>query len=209
MRRGFFCVLEGIDGAGGETQSKLLKDFLEKKNLEIETIKYPDYSGPIGQLIHKFLQNVFEFSPAVQFSLYATDMVKDREKIINAIKNKKIVIADRYIYSTLSYQCLVKGFELENGLRFIEIFDLPKPDLVILLDISPETSIKRKYKEKKKLDRHEADKEFLKKVREAYWSLAKNKVFAKEWVIVDGEKSIEEVASEIQKIIAQKLRFLR
>jgi len=206
MKQGFFCVLEGIDGAGGETQSKLLKEFLEKKNFRVEVIKYPDYSGPIGQIIHKFLHKEFEFSPAVQFSLYATDMVKDKEKILDAIKNKKIVVADRYIYSTLSYQSLVKGFKLEDGLKFVEIFDLPKPNLVIFLDVGPETSIKRKYKEKKNLDRHEADKGFLKKVREAYKNLAKNKIFAKEWIVVDGEKSIEEVAKKIQKIVISRLK---
>jgi dTMP kinase len=205
MEKGLFLVIEGIDGAGGETQSKLLKEFLEKKNFIVEAIKYPDYSGPIGQIIHKFLHKEFEFSPATQFSLYATDMVKDREKILDAIKNKKIVIADRYFHSTLSYQSLVKGFKLEDGLKFAEIFDLPKPDLVILLDITPKISVKRKYKEKENLDRHEADEEFLKKVREGYITLAKDKIFAKEWVVVNGEKSIEEVAKEIQGIVMKKL----
>ncbi|MDI6798950.1 MAG: dTMP kinase [Candidatus Aenigmarchaeota archaeon] len=204
MKQSFFCVLEGIDGAGTETQSKLLKEFLEKKNFEVEIVKYPDYSGPIGQIIHKFLHKELEFSPAVQFSLYATDMVKDRERILDMIKNKKVVIADRYIYSTLSYQSFAKGFKLENGLKFIKIFDLPKPNLVIFLDISPETSMKRKYKEKKDLDRHEADAKFLKKVREGYMKLAK--IFAKRWVVIDGEKAIEDVAKNIQEIVISKLK---
>lgn len=207
MKESFLCVIESIDGGGTETQTKLLKEFLEKKGKKIEFLKYPDYQGPIGNLIHEFLHKKFDFSPAVQFSLYATDMIKDKEKILDA-KKGKIVIADRYFTSTLAYQSMTKGFSLDKGLKFAEIFDLPKPDLVIFLNVSPETSIKRKFKEKNSLDRHEEDKEFLGKVREGYLDLIKKKIFAKEWVIVDGEKSIEEVAKEIQKIVLEKLKIV-
>jgi dTMP kinase len=203
MPKGKLCVIEGIDGAGGETQSKLLKEFLEKKNFKVELIKYPDYEGPIGNLIHEFLHDKYEFSPEVQFLLYATDMVKDIKRIENAKRNLKVVIADRYVTTTLSYQTL-KGFPLESGLKFIKIFGLPKPDIIIFLDVSPKTSIKRKYNEKRSLDRHERDGEFLGKVRESYMNLIKKKILG-EWVIIDGEKSIEEVAKEIQKIVLSKL----
>ncbi len=201
---GFFVVIEGIDGAGGETQSKLLKEFLEKKGKKVELVKYPDYEGPIGKLIHDFLHKKFDISPEVQFCLYASDMVKDKEKIEKALKEGKIVIADRYLTSTLAYQTL-KGFPLEKGLEFAELFELPTPDLVIFLEILPETSIKRKFKEKNDLDRHEANKDFLRKVNESYHRLIENQIFAKEWVVIDGEKSIEEVAKKIQKIVLSKL----
>jgi len=200
-----FIVIEGIDGAGGTTQTNLLKKFLEEKNFEVELIKYPDYSNPIGKLIDEFLNKKFDFSPETQFGLYALDMVKDREKILESLKEGKIVLADRYIHSTLAYQCMAKEFPLEKGLKFVEIFELPKPDLVILLDIKAETSIRRKFREKNELDRHEADREFLERVREGYLKLAEEKIFAKEWIIVDGEKSIEKVAEEIQKIVLSRL----
>jgi len=201
-----FIVFEGIDGAGTETQSNLLMKFLEKEGKKTELIRYPDYEGPIGKLIHDFLHKKFNFPPDVQFSLYATDMLKDRERIFEVLKENKIVIADRYFTSTLAYQSIAKGFPLEKGMKFAEIFDLLKPDLVIFLDIIPETSIKRKFKEKNALDRHESDKEFLGKVRESYLNLIKNRIFAKKWIIIDGEKSIEEVAKEVQKIAVNELR---
>lgn len=201
---GLFVVIEGIDGAGGETQSKLLKQFLEEKGKEVELIKYPDYEGPIGKLIHDFLHKKFDISPEVQFCLYATDMVKDRERIEKALREGKIVIADRYLTSTLAYQTL-QGFPLEKGLEFAKFFGLPTPDLAIFLEITPETSIKRKFKEKNDLDRHESDKDFLRKVNESYRNLIENKIFAKEWVVIDGEKPIEEVAKEVQKIVLSRL----
>jgi len=196
-----FIVFEGIDGAGTETQSNLLIKFLNKNEKEAELIKYPDYEGPIGQLIQDFLHKKFNFSPDVQFSLYATDMLKDRERILKALKDGKIVIADRYFTSTLAYQSITQGFPLDKGIKFAEIFDLPKPDLVIFLDISPDTSVRRKFKEKKTLDRHESDKDFLGRVRESYFNLIKNEVFAKKWIVINGEKTIEEVETEIHDIV--------
>jgi len=201
-----FVVIEGIDGAGGETQSKLLIEFLQKNRWQTQFIKYPDYDGPIGLLIHDFLHKKYDFPSDVQFSLYATDMAKDREKILNALKDGKVVIGDRYFTSTLAYESLTKGFGLEKGLEFAKLFNLPVPDLVIFLEVNPKTSIKRKFGEKKSLDRHEEDKKLLGKVKESYHTLIKDKVFAKEWIVVDGEKSIEEVAKKVQEAVISKLR---
>lgn len=200
-----FLVIEGLDGAGGSTQSNLLKEFLEEKSFKVEIIRYPDYSNPIGKVIRKFLDNEFDISPEAQFLLYSLDMVKDREKIFKNLEEGKIVLADRYIFSTLAYQCFAKKFSLRKGLKLVEIFELPKPDLVILLDIKPETSMRRKMKENKRLDRHEKDLRLLKRVREGYLRLARKNVFSKEWVVLDGEKGIKEVSEEIKKIVYKRL----
>jgi len=200
-----FLVIEGIDGAGGSTQSRILKKFLEEKNFKVELISYPDYSNSIGKVVRKFLNKEFEISAEAQFFLYALDMVKDREKILKNLKEGKIVLADRYIFSTLAYQCFAKKFSFKKGLKLIEIFELPKPDLVFLLDIKPETSIRRKMKENNKLDRHEEGLKLLEKVRKGYLKLAKENVFSKEWVILNGENKIEEVSKEIREIVSKRL----
>jgi dTMP kinase len=200
---GKFIVFEGIDGAGGETQSKLLFNYFKRQKIPVERISYPDYRGPIGKLIHKFLHKKYDFPPQIQFLLYFTDFLKDKEKIENWRKENKIIISDRYFTSTLAYQGQ-KGFSIEKALKISKIFDLPKPDLIIYLKISPETSIKRKFREKKNLDRHEADKKFLEKISQFYNKLIKNQIFGK-WVVVNGEMSIEEVAKEIRKIVLSKI----
>jgi len=201
--KGKFIVFEGIDGAGGETQSILLFNYIKRQKIPVERLSYPDYRGPIGKLIHQFLHKKYDFPPEVQFLLYFTDFLKDKEKIENWRKENKIIISDRYFTSTLAYQGQ-KGFSIEKALKISKIFDLPKPDLIIYLKISPETSIKRKFREKKNLDRHEADKKFLKKISKFYNKLIKNQIFGK-WVVVDGEMSIEEVAKEIRKIVLSKI----
>jgi dTMP kinase len=201
--KGKFIVFEGIDGAGGETQSILLFNYIKRQKIPVERLSYPDYRGPIGKLIHQFLHKKYDFPPEVQFLLYFTDFLKDKEKIENWRKENKIIISDRYFTSTLAYQGQ-KGFSIEKALKISKIFDLPKPDLIIYLKISPETSIKRKFREKKNLDRHEADKKFLEKISKFYDKLIKNQIFGK-WVVVDGEMSIEEVAKEIRKIVLSKI----
>lgn len=196
---GKFIVFEGIDGAGGETQSKLLSSYLGKgaKNLS-----YPDYKNPIGKIIHQYLHNQYDLPVETQFLLHSADFIKDAVKILKWLDEKKTVIADRYFTSTIAYQGL-RGFELKKALRFAEIFNIPKPDLIIYLDISPETSMRRKLEEKGNLDRNEKDKKFSKELKAQYRKMAKKSIFG-EWVVINGEKSIEEVFEEIKKIIDLK-----
>ncbi len=199
MKGGRIVVIDGIDGAGGETQSKLLLKFLKDKGIPAVKLTYPDYSGPIGRLLHEYLHKKFELSPEMQFLLYSADYVKDQEKIKKLLKEGKTVICDRYFTSTLAYQGL-RGFPLEKALKFARMFGIRKPDIVIFLRISPETSIKRKYREKKSLDRNESDKAFLGRVSRFYEGLIEKQVFGK-WVALDGEKSIEKVFEEIRKVL--------
>jgi len=201
-QHGRFIVFEGIDGAGIEVQTKLLLQYLKKKKKPVERLYYPDYGGPIGILIHEYLHNKYDFSVGTQFLLYFTDFAKDKEKIEKWLKEGKTIISDRYFTSTIAYQGL-RGFPLKKSLEFAKFFKLPKPDWVIFLKISPETSIERKFKEKKYLDRNEANKKFLGKLARFYERMIKSKVFSR-WEIIDGEKSIPEVFEDVKKKLSIK-----
>ncbi len=196
---GRLIAIEGIDGAGGETQSNLLLKFLKEKGIPAVKLTYPDYSGPIGKLIHEYLHKKFELSTEIQFLLYSSDYAKDQEKIKKLLDEGKTVVCDRYFTSALAYQGL-RGFPLEKALKFAEMFGIRNPDIIIFLRISPEISIKRKYGEKKSLDRNESNKEFLGRVSRFYDSLIEKQVFGK-WVVLDGEKSKEEVFEGIRKAL--------
>ncbi len=196
--KGKLIVFEGIDGAGTEVQSKLLLSYFKKQKRPVERLVYPDYQGPIGRLIHQYLHKEYDFSAEIQFLLYFLDFLKDQEKIKKLLKQGKTIIADRYFTSTLAYQGL-KGFPVKNALKLAKIFGLSKPDLIIYLKVSPKISIKRKYKEKRSLDRHESDEKFLFKIARFYEKLIKNQTLGK-WKVINGKKTIKEVGDEIKKI---------
>jgi len=186
-------VIEGIDGAGKDTQIKKLVDFLENT----EVVKYPDPESPMGKIIMDFLKKRFDFSPETQFLLYATDMLKDRQKIEKWVSEGKTVLFNRYIISTIAYQCS-QWFSLEKAKNFIKLFDFPKPDVIFYLKIHPETAIKRKQKQKTGLDRFESKKDLLERVSDFYDKLEKENFLGK-WIVIDGEKSPERVFEEIKK----------
>ena len=175
---GLFIVFEGIDGSGCETQSKILKDFLYRR------------SDPPKDVV---------------FLLFALDQLEDKEKILKAIKDKRFVISARYFTSNLAYQT-VNGFPLKKALSFVELMEMPKPDLVIFLDVPPEIGAKRKKGEKDVLDRYENDLDLQKKVVENYKKLIREKVFAKEWIALNGNRSIEAVAKDVQKIVLERMK---
>ncbi len=196
---GKFIVIEGIDAAGKETQSKMLAEFLEKQGKKMLHLSYPDKASPIWKLIREYLKKVYDFPLEVQFLLYATDMAKDINRINGSLKNGGYVVADRYITSAFAYQCS-QGFPLEKALKFAELFGFPKPDQIIYLKISPTTGIERKTKENGDLDRNEANEKLLAAVSEMYGKLAKENVFGK-WIVIDGEKSREEVFENMRKAL--------
>jgi len=199
-----FIVFEGIDGCGAGTQSEILREKL-MSDQHILFLRYPEYNHPIGELIYKTLKQKEKLPIESFFMLYLLDQAKDNEKIKNALKEGKVVVADRYFASDLAFQG-ANGFDLEKALKIAEIMELPKPDLVILLKVSAETSVKRKVKEKRNLDMYEENLQYQRKVSEMYEKLLRQNAFAKEWVIVDGERSIEEIANEIENIVKTKLQ---
>lgn len=203
---GKFIVLEGIDGSGCGTQSEILE---KKLNAKLSTpalfLKYPDYADPLGKSIHMFLHGKLILDASTQFLLYALNMIKDMYMIKQALKSNRLVIADRYFVSSLAYQSS-QGLSQEKALKFADLFNLIKPNLVIYLRVDPHLSFERKKKEKKDLDKWEKNIGFQKKVSKKYDALARKKVFAKKWVVIDGKKSIEEVAEEIWKAVTNELK---
>lgn len=199
---GKFIAFEGIDGCGGETQSKLLTEFLESSGKKIIKIHYPDKNADTGKLFYKFLDKEIELNLSAQILIHATDRVKDKELIENHIKNNGIFIADRWIYSMFAFQGSqnTENYPIEKLVKLTEDFFIPKPDIVFYLKINPETSLKRKHQEHGKWDRHEENINFQKTVSNYYDMLAEKQVFGK-WVIIDGEKTREEIFEEIKKIL--------
>jgi len=191
-------VIEGIDGAGCETQGKkLLKRLRDKAFL----LKYPDYTKNVGSFIKKFLYNNKDLSLETQFLLYSLQFIFDAPEIREKRK-KQIVIADRYFSTTLCFQTLA-GISITKALRFADDFNIEKPDLIIYLDVPPQLAIKRKMGEDKQKNRNEKDTQLIENTYQQYKKLIKNQTWSK-WTVVDGKRQIEPITNEIFDIIKKE-----
>lgn len=199
--RGKLVCFEGIDGAGKETQVRLVKKLLGGR---AEVFKYPDKKSRFGKVIDAFLKKKTELTPLAQFFLYMLDIAKDQGEVERKLREGKVVILNRYVYSTIAYQCS-KGIEFEKGVEVVETMNFLKPDLVVLLDISPEVSAERKRKQKK-VDRHEEDVELLGRVRGNYLKLMRGNFHAGRWVRVDGEVESEKVFEKVKGFIVKVVK---
>jgi dTMP kinase len=203
MAKGFFLVLEGIDGSGKSLQSKLLFDFLKRNGFDAVLTNEPT-NGEIGTLLqNKYLKKVD--LPLVDAFLFCADREEHlKSTIIPALNQGKIVISDRYYHSTLAYQ-QAQGLELKWLLELNKNFI--KPDLTIILDVEPKTAIERIEidKDRKIEDRKKFEKlEFLKKVRKNFLDLPKI-LKDEKIVVIDGneekEKVFKAILNEIKKIL--------
>ncbi|MEN2984107.1 MAG: dTMP kinase [Dictyoglomaceae bacterium] len=197
-----FITFEGLDGCGKTTQARLLKEFLERKNYKIYLTREP--GGTIlGENIRNILLNSdISIHPWTEALLYLSSRVENSLVIKEKLKEKYIVICERYIDSTLAYQGYGRGLPINKLKKLNELvtFGL-NPDVTILLDISPEKIFQRK----ESLDRIEKENlNFYHKVREGYLKIAKenkSRIF-----VISGELLIEEIHHIILKIILKKLK---
>ncbi|MCL4364616.1 dTMP kinase [Patescibacteria group bacterium] len=189
-----FIVIEGIDGAGCETQGKNLVKMLQDANKKASLIKYPDYERNVGKLIKEFLYQNKDLTAEQQFLLYTMQFIMDRQMIAEKRQNE-ILIADRYFSTTLCYQTL-EGIDIKMALEYANNFKIEVPDAVYYLNVDPDIAIQRKGGEAKEKNRREKDFEFIRKTHKKYQELVDGQIWAK-WVNIDGNKSVEEVTKEI------------
>lgn len=188
---GKFIVFEGIDGSGKSTQVDLLLKFLRENDKKVHCTAEPTQYF-IGGLIKSWIANDWRSSPACLQLLFAADRAHHLEKeIIPLLKKGITVICDRYLFSSLAYGNLDLDFDWL--LKINEKFILP--DITFFLDVSPELCLERMRKERFSIELFEKE-EKLKKVRTNFLKLAKE---FNNFHIINGEKSVEKVFSQIKK----------
>ncbi len=191
-----FIVLEGLDGAGKSTQIARLKDMFLRRGVEVEYLHFPRFDAPVyGELIARFLRgelgSVEQVNPYLVALLYAGDRAECSAKIRGWIEEGKVVIADRYVYSNVGYQCakIVDDEERKALQEWIfrteyEEFCIPRPDVSLFLDV-PFSFTERKLTEQRSgddrdylqggRDIHEASLDLQRSVREVYLSSARER----------------------------------
>lgn len=208
LKKGFFITFEGGEGCGKTTQIKLLRKFLSKNGYPLITTYEPG-ATPIGELIRRILLSNHhgEISRETETLLYLACRAQHvREIIAPALKEKKIVLCDRFTDSTLAYQGFARGIAL-TLLQSLERFSRNgiAPDLTILLDADPRPMFQRlKQKHLEHKDRLESESlAFHQKVRKGYLALAKKN--PKRYLIVDARKSVHSIHEEIKRHVMSML----
>lgn len=180
-------AFEGLDQSGKQTQAEQLRDFFTSRGRECHLLSFPDYDTAIGREIGAALQGQRDYAPDTLQLLYIANRYEKRGQIEAILDRGGVVVCDRYMASSIAYG-EAQGLDpewLANAQRF-----LPRPTLTILLDIAPETAVRRKASNR---DRYERDLGLLSRVRESYRAQASRDG----WLLLNGERDKREVSSDV------------
>jgi dTMP kinase len=197
LKRGVLIAIEGIDGAGSSTQTKMLVVALLALGYPAVATKEPNPLGHVEATIRALLQEK-KAQPALDALLFAADRVEHVERFIKPwLREKKAVVTDRYLESTLAYQS-AQGLDPRWILSINR--GAIKPNLTVILDVDPALSLTRKNL---KPDRYEQT-EFLMKVRANYARRARRKGY----LILDSTEPKDEVHRLIMVAVLKVIKEL-
>lgn len=211
--KGKFITFEGGEGTGKSTQIKLLAEYLEGKGENIITSKEPG-GTEVGQEIRKLLVcgDKDKFDAVAEALLYFADRhIHLTKKVWPAMEDGAIVLSDRFADSTFAYQYY--GYnkrvskETLDSLYEIAVGDF-KPDLTIILDIDPKIGLARSFNKAKTMEVKELrfegrELEFHNNLREGFLEIAKKE--PERCVVLDADKSIEDLHKDIIKVVNDRL----
>lgn len=191
---GLFVCFEGGDGAGKSTQVRLLTDALERRGREVLVTRQPG-GTPLGAQIRELVLHGDHVSARAEALLFAADKAHHVDQLIRpALAEGKVVITDRYVDSSITYQ----GAGRKLGPS--EITDLQHwavggllPDLTIVLDVTPEVGRQRRGDLHDRLE-SEADA-FHAAVRRGYLELAAQD--PERYLVLDASRSVEHLHAAV------------
>ena len=192
---GFLIAFEGLDQSGKQTQAELLRDYLKAQGRKARLVSFPDYGTSIGEEIARALSNERDYDADVMQLLYVANRYEKKPDLTRWIEGGLILVADRYTASSVAYG---EAFGLDPAwLTDMQRF-LPPATLTILLDIAPETAVKRKSVDR---DRYERDLAMQARVRESY----RRQASAQGWIVLDGERAKNEITADVVSAVALRL----
>ncbi|MCX7947954.1 MAG: dTMP kinase [candidate division WOR-3 bacterium] len=201
---GKLITFEGIEGSGKSTLAVELHKYLKSKNYEVVFTREPGGTILAEKIREILLSRFCEISDWTELFLFlASRYEHTKSLILPSLKSGKIVICDRYLDSTIAYQGYGRGLNLEiiNNLNAIATLGI-KPDITFLIDIPEHLAVERI--KNKNLDRIESENiEFYRRVRLGYLEIAK--IENSRFVILDGQKEILDLKSQVIELVSSKL----
>jgi dTMP kinase len=220
---GKLIVIEGTDSSGKETQTKKLYERLLSEGKNVRKISFPNYDSPACEpvkmyLAGKFGDNASKVNPYPISTMYAIDRYASYKMDWgNFLQNGGIIITDRYTTSNMVHQAskIEDKEEKEKYLQWLEdleYMELPKPDMVIFLNMPTDMAAKLMAERKNKItgesqkDIHEKNKEYLKKSYDNACEIAKKYNWQEIKCVNKELKSIEDIGEEIYNLVSSLLK---
>ena len=192
LNRGYLIALEGIDGTGKSTQCALLADYLESVGYPVIRLREPT-QGMWGQKIRKILtEGRGDVTPEEELQYFINDRKEDVEQnIAPALEQGKIVLIDRYYYSTAAYQGAL-GFDPAKIINDNEAF-APRPDILFIIQGSLDESFRRIEQGRDSFSSFEK-RDYLEKVRTIFDTFIGDHIRR-----VDSDPPVEEVQQALRQ----------
>lgn len=206
MTQGLWITLEGGDGSGKTTQSRLLSEWLSGEGRSVVHTREPGGSE-VGVLIRDIvLHHRGDIAPRAEALLYAADRAHHVATVVRpALERGEVVIQDRYLDSSVAYQGAGRVLDATE-VRDLSLWaaEGALPDLTVLLDLDPVTARARLDSADKPFDRLEAEREeFHVRVRNAFLALAETE--PERFLVVDAAQNAESIARSIRERLATLL----
>ena len=211
--RGKFITFEGIDGCGKTTQLGMLAAHLTRFGIPHLTTREPGGTA-IGEQIRNVLLSASTTALTAEAELllmFAARVQHLREVILPALGDGKIVLCDRFTDASIAYQGYARGVKLDviHALHRM-ICKNVQPDLTLVIDIDPQTSVERaKLRNTESLlDESRFEHEglaFQQRARKGYHALARR--YPRRVKLIDGEQSIDQVHRDVVRVVNRLLRL--
>lgn len=215
-------VIEGLDGSGKATQTALLEKALLAQGKRVKKVSFPNYESPASEPVKMYLAGDFGKKPSdvnayAASTFYGVDRYASWKMDWGQFHEEGgIILADRYTTSNAIHQCAkLPQEEWDNYVSWLEDFEynklgIPKPDLVIYLDVDPKVSqellANRYHDDETKKDIHEKDFLYLQQCRQAaMWCVKKMRW---EYLLCSSQdkmRSVEEISKQVLEISKEKL----
>jgi len=196
VKRGIFICIEGIDASGKSTQARWLVRNLRRRGFDAIYTTEPSKSE-VGSFIRRYILQRKKRVPAVvEALLFAVDRIDHVEsKIEPTLESGKIVVSDRYVYSSLAYQGAA-GLDVD-WIQKINRMALP-PNLAIYIDVPPEVVVKRMRRRRSVMETLKNQR----RVRESYMQLVRKGHL----VLINGNRPASEVTQNILAVVLKHLK---
>ena len=230
--RGKLIVIEGTDCSGKETQAKLLEEKLNELNIECKRLSFPNYDTPTGKIIGAcylgkeelclnllksndgwFDEGTGEVDGLVSSLYYAADRKYNINKIEQLLDSGVNVILDRYTFSNMAHQggkiiTQEKRFDFFKKMEVLEfeMLGLPKPDLVILLYVPYQVTLKLQETRQEVADQNEKDRKQMKLAEQTYLEL--RALYQFKMIECTKDKEMRSISDIHEELLGKVLQFL-